>query len=229
MNGFNQSKYPSDTELEARSRSYDLAYLMETSAPEAVSLDKESAATKTAYGLDQEATREYGTNLLRARRLVERGVRCVHVISGSNDKKYGSWDAHSQIEKNHTVMTKAVDQPIAALLDDLKARGLLETTLVVWTSEFGRTPYGQTGDGRDHNPYGFTTWLAGGGTKAGFTHGATDDIGLKAVSGTFDTYDLQATVLNLLGLDHKKLIFQHNGRSERATTVFGDVIKEVIA
>ena len=229
LNGFNQSKYPSDTELEARSRSYDLAYLMETSAPEAVSLDKESAATKTAYGLDQEATREYGTNLLRARRLVERGVRFVHVISGSNDKKYGSWDAHSQIEKNHTVMTKAVDQPIAALLDDLKARGLLETTLVVWTSEFGRTPYGQTGDGRDHNPYGFTTWLAGGGTKAGFTHGATDDIGLKAVSGTFDTYDLQATVLNLLGLDHKKLIFQHNGRSERATTVFGDVIKEVIA
>ncbi|MGZ5789863.1 MAG: DUF1501 domain-containing protein [Burkholderiaceae bacterium] len=229
LNGFHEAKYPSDTELEARSNTYDLAYRMETSAPEAVDLDKESAATKKAYGLDNEISKEYGTNLLRARRLVERGARFVHVISGSGDKTYGSWDAHNNIEKNHAVMSKSVDQPIAALLADLKARGLLDTTLVVWTSEFGRTPYGQTGDGRDHNPWGFTSWVAGGGTKAGLTHGATDEIGLKAVSGTFETYDLQATILHLMGLDHKKLTFLHQGRSERATTVFGDVIKEIIA
>ena len=125
-------------------------------------------------------------------------------------------------------MARLVDKPIAALLADLKQRGLLDSTLVVWTSEFGRTPYGQTGDGRDHNPWGFTSWIAGGGIKAGITHGGTDEIGLRAATGIVDTYDLQATILHQLGLDHRALTFQYQGRSERATTVFGEVIKEIV-
>ncbi len=219
---------PGDSELEARARSYDLAYRMQTTAPEAVDLSKESAATKEAYGVGDPATNDYAINLLRARRLVERGVRFVHVISGSPDDKQPDWDAHREIEKNHAIMARLVDKPIAALLADLKQRGLLDSTLVVWTSEFGRTPYGQTGDGRDHNPWGFTSWIAGGGIKAGITHGATDDIGLRAASGIVDTYDLQATLLHQLGLDHRQLTFQYQGRSERATTVFGEVVKEII-
>jgi hypothetical protein len=218
----------SDSELIARSKSYDLAYRMQTSAPEAVDLSKETAATKTLYGIGEKATDEYGTALLRARRLVQRGVRFVHVISGAPDNSVDSWDAHNGIEKNHGVMTKQVDKPVGALLADLKALGLLETTLVVWTSEFGRTPYGQSGDGRDHNPWGYTQWIAGGGVKPG-TYGATDDIGLRAVDGIVDTYDLQATVLHQLGLDHKKITYVYQGRSERPASVFGEVFKPVIA
>ncbi len=229
LNQRTASRYPADTELEARLRSYDLAYRMQTSAPAAVDLSKETDATKKLYGLDDKSTVEYGTNLLRARRLVEKGVRFVHVISGSPDDSLPDWDAHNNIEKNHATMAKLVDKPIAGLLADLESRGLLKDTLVVWTSEFGRTPYGQTGDGRDHNPWGFTSWVAGGGIKAGYTHGATDEIGLRAASGIVDTYDLQATLLHLLGLDHRKLTFQYQGRQEKATTVFGDVVKEVIA
>jgi hypothetical protein len=220
-----------DSELEARSRSYELAYRMQKTAPEAVDLSKETAATKDLYGIvdsSTSATREYATALLRARRLVELNVRFIHVISGAPDNSIDSWDAHHEIEKNHTVMCRQVDKPIAGLLADLKSRGLLDTTLVVWTSEFGRTPYGQTGDGRDHNPWGYTTWVAGGGIKPG-TYGATDEIGLRAVSGTVDTYDLQATILHQLGLDHRTLTFQYQGRSERATTVYGEVVKEIIA
>jgi len=151
----------------------------------------------------------------------------VHVISGTQEEGIQSWDAHQEIEKNHAVMSKTVDKPIGALLRDLKARGLLDSTLVVWTSEFGRTPYGQTGDGRDHNPWGYTSWIAGGGIKPG-TYGATDEIGLRAQEGIVDTYDLQATVLQQLGLDFNKLTFQHQGRTEKATTVFGDVIKPIL-
>jgi uncharacterized protein (DUF1501 family) len=149
------------------------------------------------------------------------------VISGAPDNSIDSWDAHHEIEKNHSVMCRQVDKPIAGLLADLKSRGLLDTTLVVWTAEFGRTPYGQTGDGRDHNPWGYTSWIAGGGIKPG-TYGATDEIGLRAVSGIVDTYDLQATILHQLGLDHRKLTFLYQGRSERATTVYGEVVKEII-
>lgn len=222
------AQHPADSELQARTRSYDLAYRMQSAAPEAVDISKESDATRQLYGADGGVTKEYGTALLRARRLVERNVRFIHVISGAPDNSVDSWDAHNDIEKNHSVMTSLVDKPIAGLLQDLKQRGLLDTTLVVWASEFGRTPYGQTGDGRDHNPWGYTTWIAGGGVKPG-TYGATDEIGLRAVSGILDTYDLQATILNQLGLDHRKLTFQHLGRSERATTVFGNVFKDVIA
>ncbi len=222
------ARYPGDTELQARSKSYDLAYRMQSSAPEAVDFSKETAATKALYGIDAKETEEYGTALLRARRLVERGVRFVHVISGAPDNSVDSWDAHNGIEKNHSVMCKQVDKPVAGLLADLAAHGLLDSTLVVWASEFGRTPYGQSGDGRDHNPWGYTQWIAGGGVKPG-SYGATDEIGLRAVSGIVDTYDLQATVLHQLGLDHKKLIFAHQGRAEKATTVFGDVVKDILA
>jgi Protein of unknown function (DUF1501) len=228
LNQSHAASYPSDTELQARARSYELAYRMQKTAPEAVDVAKETEATRKLYGIDDNITKEYGTALLRARRLVERNVRFIHVISGAPDNSVDSWDAHNNIEKNHSVMCRLVDKPVAGLLADLKAHGLLDTTLVVWTAEFGRTPYGQTGDGRDHNPWGYTTWIAGGGIKPG-SYGATDEIGLRAVSGIVDTYDLQATVLHQLGLDHTKLTFQHLGRSEKATTTFGGVVKEILA
>ena len=227
LNEHQAAGFPNDTELQARTKSYDLAFRMQSSAPEAVDMSKETAATKELSGIGQKETDEYGTALLRARRLVERGVRFVHCISGAPDNSVDSWDAHNGLEKNHGVMCKQVDKPVAGLLADLKSRGLLESTLVVWTSEFGRTPYGQSGDGRDHNPWGYTSWLAGGGIKPG-THGATDEIGLRAVSGVVDTYDLQATILHQLGLDHKKITFLNQGRSEKPTSVFGDVVKEIL-
>jgi Protein of unknown function (DUF1501) len=219
------SKYPTDDELEARIESYELAYRMQVAAPEAVDLSKESEATKKLYGLDDDVTTPYGTNLLRARRLVERGVRFIQVYSGQSS----SWDAHHDIEQNHGQMSKIVDKPVAGLLTDLKSRGLLDTTLVVWTAEFGRTPYSQSGDGRDHNPWGFTSWLAGGGIKAGIVYGETDAIGLRAISNPVDTHDLNATILNQLGLNHVNLTFLHEGRSERPTVVYGHVVKDILA
>ena len=225
------ARYPQDTELQARLQSYELASRMQASAPEAVDLSKESAATKEAYGLNDVATKSYGTVLLRARRLTERGVRFIQVVSGPavEDGDFRNWDAHSRLEDNHGKNARMVDKPIAALLADLKQSGLLDTTLVVWTSEFGRTSYGESGDGRDHNPWGYTQWMAGAGVKAGTTFGATDDIGLQAVGKTVDTYDLHATVLQLLGLDHLKTTFLHDGRTERPTVVYGEVIKELLA
>ena len=232
LNKMSAEKYPGDTELRARVKSYELADRMQTAAPEAVDLSKESAATKAAYGLDEEITAGYGETLLRARRLVERGVRFVQVVTGAPPKQteITSWDAHSDLEKNHGVMSKMVDKPIAGLLADLKSRGLLETTLVVWTSEFSRTSYGQSGNGRDHNPWGYTQWLAGGGLKAGFTYGETDEIGLQTADKdkAVDTYDLHATVLQLMGLDHLKTTFLNNGRSERPTVVYGKVVKDIL-
>lgn len=231
LNQHRAARYPQDTELQARLNSYELAYRMQAAAPESVDLSKESDATKALYGLDEEATRDYGTNLLRARRLVERGVRFVQVVTGAIDidGEDLNWDAHKNLERNHAAHARAVDKPIAGLLADLKSRGLLDSTLVVWTSEFSRTPYGQSGNGRDHNPWGYTQWLAGGGAKAGFTFGETDEIGLKSQGVTVDTYDLHATVLALLGLDHLKVTFLNNGRSERPTVVYGEVIKDLIA
>jgi len=225
------ARYPQDTELQARLQSYELASRMQKSAPEAVDLSKESAATKEAYGLNDEATRSYGTVLLRARRLTERGVRFIQVVSGPavEDGEFRNWDAHSRLDDNHGKNARMVDKPIAALLADLKQSGLLDSTLVVWTSEFGRTSFGESGDGRDHNPWGYTQWMAGAGVKVGTTFGATDDIGLQAVGKTVDTYDLHATVLQLLGLDHLKTTFLNDGRSERPTVVYGEVIKELLA
>jgi hypothetical protein len=233
LNNDGAARYSADTELKARVRSYELADRMQVAAPEAVDLTKESDATKELYGLNDETSASYGTTLLRARRLVERGVRFIQVVSGAPDgqTEITSWDAHSDLEKNHAVNARMIDKPIGGLLADLEARGLLESTLVVWTSEFGRTSYGQSGNGRDHNPWGYTQWVAGGGIKAGTTYGATDEIGLQVADKdkAVDTYDLHATVLQLLGLDHLKTTFLNNGRSERPTVVYGKVIKELLA
>jgi hypothetical protein len=234
LNRLGAEHYPADTELRARLQSYELADRMQTAAPVAVDISKESAATKELYGLNDNVSRSYGEVLLRARRLVERGVRFVQVVSGypeGVDIDRQSWDAHSELDENHKVMARMVDKPIAGLLADLKASGLLDSTLVVWTSEFSRTSWGESGTGRDHNPWGYTQWLAGGGLKAGFTYGETDDIGLQVADKdkAVDTYDLHATVLQLLGLDHLKTTFLNNGRSERPTVVYGKVIKDILA
>jgi hypothetical protein len=232
LNEHKSAELPSDTELQARTRSYELAYRMESSAPQAVDISAESAATKELYGLNDDASKDYGTVLLRARRLVERGVRFIQVVSGpvesiADDNK--NWDAHRNLQDNHGAQTRAVDKPIAGLIADLESRGLLDETLIVWTSEFGRTSYGQSGDGRDHNPWGYTQWLAGGGLKHGFTYGATDEIGLKTVEKPVDTYDLHATVLQLLGLDHLKTTYKRAGRAERPTVVYGKVVSDILA
>lgn len=234
LNNIGASKYPSDTELRARLKSYDLADRMQVAAPAAVDLSKETDATKALYGIGDEISGRYGETLLRARRLVERGVRFIQVVTGDIPVKEGdraSWDAHDDLAVNHAAKARQVDKPIAGLLADLKSRGLLDTTLVVWTSEFGRTSYGQSGNGRDHNPWGYTQWLAGGGVKAGFTYGETDEVGLQTADKdkAVDTYDLQATVLHLMGLDHLKTTFLNNGRSERPTVVYGKVVKDLLA
>ena len=233
LNQLTAARHPELTEFQARQNSYELAYRMQSAAPEAVDLTKESEATRELYGLNDAVSLDYGTAILRARRLVERGVRFVHVVSGpvegAGRGEDRNWDAHENLELNHGLNAKAVDKPIGALLTDLKARGLLDTTLVVWTCEFGRTPWSQSGDGRDHNPWGYTQWLAGGGVKAGTTYGETDELGVKSVGKAVDTYDLHATVLQLLGLDHLKVTFLNHGRSERPTVVYGEVVKEVLA
>lgn len=201
----------SNTELDARIRSFELAYQMQAEAPSAVDLSKESAATKKLYGMDQKETATFGRNCLLARRLVENGVRFVQLYSGAGSK----WDSHKEIESNHTKLCHSVDKPIAGLLTDLKSRGLLEETLVIWGGEFGRTPMSEQGDGRDHNPTGFTMWMAGGGVKGGQTYGATDDLGLFAVEDRLHVHDLHATIMYLLGIDHTQLVYHHKGRPER--------------
>ncbi len=216
---------PEDTELAARLNSYELAYRMQAAAPEAVDLGRETAVTRQLYGLNDKLTAKFGANCLLARRLVERGVRFVQCYCGSGS----AWDAHSKIEENHSKWCKISDQPIAALLSDLKTRGLLESTLVVWGGEFGRTPFNEKGDGRDHNPWGFTTWMAGGGVKGGTVVGSTDEIGLRAVENRCHVHDIHASILHLLGFDHSKLTYLHNGRDERATVNGGEVIQQLLA
>ena len=216
---------PDDSQLAARLNSYELAYRMQSSAPEAVDLRHESEATKRMYGLDREETRKYGTNCLMARRLVERGVRFVQCYSGSNS----GWDAHADIEENHSRLCKSSDQPVAALLADLKARGLFDSTLVVWAGEFGRTPFNEKGKGRDHNPWGFTIWMAGAGIKRGHVVGETDELGLKAIADRAHVHDIHATILHLMGMDHEKLTWLHNGRDERATVNGGELIAKALA
>ncbi len=214
---------PGDTDLQARISSYELAYRMQSHAPDAVDLSQETAETKTLYGLDDKTTADFGTRLLLARRLVERGVRFVQVYSGGGPLSM-QWDAHDDINGNHEKMCGHVDKPIAALLADLKRRGMMKDTLVVWCSEFGRTPNSQGSRGRDHNPLGYTMWLAGGGAKGGTSIGRTDDFGLKAVEDKVSVNDFHATILHLLGLDHEKLTTRHNGRDERLTDVAGEVV-----
>ncbi len=213
------------SELEARIATYELAFRMQSEAPEAVDLSGESERTLEAYGLDREETLGMGRACLLARRLVERGVRFVQVYSGAGAK----WDAHDNIEKNHTEMCQSMDRPVAALIRDLKQRGLLDETLVVWGGEFGRTPMSEKGDGRDHNPWGFTMWFAGGGAARGRVIGTTDEIGLHAVDDRAHVHDIHATILHLLGVDHEQLTYIHNGRPERATMNEGRVIHKVLA
>jgi hypothetical protein len=214
-----------DTSLEARIASYELAFRMQAAAPRAIDLAEETAETRELYGLDQKDTSRNGRNCLLARRLVERGVRCVQLYMGSGSK----WDAHTDVEGNHSLHCRESDRPIAGLLKDLKQRGLLDSTLVIWGGEFGRTPMSESGNGRDHNPYGFTIWMAGGGVKGGVTYGATDEIGLYAVENRAHVNDIHATILHLLGLNHEQLTLLHNGRAERLTIVAGRVIRDILA
>jgi hypothetical protein len=214
---------PQQTELDARIQAYELAFRMQAHAPEAIDLSEETDETQRQYGLDQPATRVFGRNCLLARRLLERGVRFVQLYHGAGSK----WDAHTGIEKNHAQRFAESDQPVAALLTDLKQRGLLDETLVIWGGEFGRTPMSEKGDGRDHNPTGFTMWLAGGGVQGGQVIGATDDLGFHAVSERIHVRDLHATILHLLGVDHSQLVYYHQGRPERATLNEGQVYEQI--
>jgi hypothetical protein len=225
LNESHRSERPGDASLEARQHAYELAFKMQATAPEAVDLSQEPEKLKEAYGLNRKETAEFGTRCLLARRLVERGVRFVQIYCGAGSQ----WDAHADIEGNHSKMCLRADRPSAALIADLKARGLLDDTLVIWGGEFGRTPMSEGTNGRDHNPYGFTMLLAGGGVKAGHVHGRTDEFGLHGVEGRVHVHDFHATILHLLGFDHEKLTYRHNGRDERLTDVFGHVVKEIVA
>ncbi len=212
-----------DPELEARIGAFELAFRMQVKAPEAFEMDKESEATKKLYGLDNENTNDFGWQCLLARRLSERGVRFVQC---SHSYK---WDQHTELFKLHTKNAAEVDKPIAGLLKDLKARGLMKDTLVIWGGEFGRTPWAQGADGRDHNPYGYTIWMAGAGVKPGFIYGSTDEFGYHAQENRMHIHDLHATVLHLMGLEHEKLTYRYAGRDFRLTDVAGSVANGIIA
>ena len=224
LNRLHAERHPADSRLEARIESYELAYRMQSAAPDAVDLSRESEQTKELYGLGHKSTATYGSMCLLARRLVERGVRFVQLYNGSGSK----WDAHSKIESNHATRCRSCDQPIAALLTDLKDRGLLDETLVVWGGEFGRTPQSEKGDGRDHNPFGFTMWMAGGGVRGGQIIGETDEFGLHAIEDPYHVHDIHATILHLLGMDHERLTFRHSGRDDRLTDTAGVVIDGLV-
>jgi hypothetical protein len=217
--------------LESAVANYEMAFRMQSAVPEFLGLAGESAATRRLYGLDSPdaMTSQFAESCLKARRLVERGVRFVEVTMPVYPGDPDSWDAHQNLKKNHDANARAVDQPIAALLCDLKARGLLDTALVVSAGEFGRTPFAQGANGRDHNPFGFSVWLAGGGVKGGMTYGATDDYGYKAVEGRCQIHDLHATMLHLLGVDHKRLTYRWGGRDMRLTDVHGERIDAIVA
>jgi uncharacterized protein (DUF1501 family) len=210
--------------LVARIAAYELAFRMQLHAPEAVDLSQETVASRRLYGLDRPETAEFGRRCLLARRLIERGVRFVQLYCGDTN----GWDAHSDIEGNHGRLCLQCDRPIAGLLADLKRRGLLADTLVVWGGEFGRTPMSEGSDGRDHNPHGFTMWLAGGGIKGGQAIGATDAVGLRAEQDKTHVHDIHATILHLLGFDHRRLTYRQNGRNERLTDNFGEVIRKAL-
>ncbi len=216
-----------DDELDARAAAYELAFRMQAHAPEAVDLTREPQATRELYGLENATTAEFGRRCLLARRLVERGVRFVQLYHGGGPGNL-TWDAHGNVEENHKRMARQSDQPVAALLKDLRQRGLLDSTLVVWGGEFGRTPMSQGKYGRDHNPFGFSFWMAGGGVQGGRIVGATDELGLRAVEHRCHVNDLHATILHLLGLDHFDLTVLHNGRQERLTDAEGEVIQELL-
>lgn len=211
LNRMHAQDRPDNTDLEARINSYELSYRMQAEAPLAVDLSQESELTRKLYGMDDEATAVYGRNCLLARRLVESGVRFVQLYSGAGSR----WDSHNKLEENHSRLCHSVDKPIAGLLTDLKARGLLDETLVIWGGEFGRSPQSEQSGGRDHNPTGFTMWMAGGGVKGGQVIGSTDELGLYAVEDKMHVHDIHSTILMLLGLDHTQVVFNNKGRPER--------------
>ncbi len=222
--------HPGDSRLDARIASYEMAARLQLSAPDVLDVSTESKATRELYGLDSAVTADLGQRCLVARRLLERGVRFVQVWSGAdNGFPRRNWDSHENLAKDHGEMGAALDRPVAALLKDLKARGLLDDTIVFWTTEFGRMPCSQGSKGRDHNPFGFTSWLAGGGVKGGVTHGASDEWSYKAVDQPIYCYDLHATMLHLLGIDHTRLTYRHNGIERRLTDVHGSVIQPILA
>jgi hypothetical protein len=222
-----QQQEGSDSTLEARIASFELAYRMQQAVPEVMDLGQETAATRSLYGIDNKTTENYGRELLLARRLVERGVRFVHVAHTGG--RGGRWDQHSALKVKHEENARSCDRPISGLIADLKQRGLLQDTLVVWSTEFGRTPERQNGTGRGHHAQGFTFWLAGGGVKSGFGYGATDEFGYHAVEKPVSIHDLHATILHLLGLDHTRLTYRYSGRDFRLTDVHGRVLHDVLS
>jgi Protein of unknown function (DUF1501) len=216
--------HPEQSELEARIASYELAFRMQSDAPEAIEFSEESAETLEMYGINDKTTSSYGRLCLLGRRLAERGVRFIQLYSGAGSK----WDSHTSIESNHANMCLGMDKPVAALLKDLKQRGMLEETLVVWGGEFGRTPMSEKGNGRDHNPSGFTMWMAGGGVRGGQVIGATDELGFKATEDRLHVHDLHASILHLLGIDNMALTYAHKGRPERPTVNEGKFCKKLV-
>jgi len=225
MNRRHDQQRGGDSPLEARIAAYELAYRMQSAAPEAVDIAGETEETLALYGIGSPDTDEFGRRCLLARRLVERGVRFVQLYSGDTN----GWDAHNNVAENHGLYCRRTDQPVAGLLRDLRRRGLLDDTLVIWGGEFGRMPMSEQGKGRDHNPWGYSVCLAGAGVRGGMAHGATDPFGLRAVEGKVHVHDLHATILHLLGLDHERLTYLHNGRYERLTDVAGRVVTEILA
>lgn len=229
LNERHKAEREGDSRLEARIQSYEIAARLQLSAPEVLDLNGETTATKKLYGLDDPITADMGRRCLTARRLLERGVRFVQVWSGAdNGFPRRNWDSHENLAKDHGEMGTGMDKPTAALIKDLKSRGLLEDTIIYWTTEFGRMPCSQGSLGRDHNPFGFTSWLAGGGIKGGISYGATDEWSYKAVEKPVYCYDVHATVLHQLGIDHTKLTYRHNGIDRRLTDVHGHVMSEII-
>ena len=225
MNDLHRLDKQHDAELEARIQALELAFRMQIEAPEAMSIEGESEATKKLYGIDDERTRDFGWECLLARRLAERGVRFIQCTHSGLEEK---WDHHNAVARRHHASAREVDKPIAGLLTDLKSRGMLEETLVIWAGEFGRTPFTDQSDGRDHNPYGFTIWLAGGGVKGGMIYGATDEFGYHAIEDRMHIHDLHATILHLLGFDHTKLTHRFDGRDFRLTDVHGVVAEKIL-
>jgi hypothetical protein len=230
LDGFVSERFGHADAIEAAIANQELAYRMQAAVPELMDLSGESAATKRLYGFDSpfEPTQIFAADCLRARRLVERGVRFVE-LTCPIIRPHDRWDQHGDLMKGHSENARAVDQPIAGLLQDLKSRGLLDETIVLWSGEFGRTPFAQGTNGRDHNPFGFSCWLAGGGIRGGMTYGATDEYGYKVVENRVEMYDLHATILHLLGVDHERLTYRFSGRDMRLTDVYGSVIHEILA
>lgn len=237
LNATNQQhakERPFEGDLNARLESFELAYRMQTSAPEAFDVSREPAHIQEMYGMNRNESKDYARQALIARRLIERGVRFVQVFAACPSTPGGGvgdvpWDGHSDINVNHRACASTIDQPSAALLTDLKQRGMLDDVLVIWGGEFGRTSDSQGGKGRDHNPHSFTTWMAGGGTRGGAQYGASDEFGYKAVENRVSAHDIHATVLHLLGLEHKKLTYRFNGRDFRLTDVAGEILRDILA